>query len=70
MSLLCAIFGHKPHEMTYTGAEYMEVRLGENDGIGRSHATVFARCARCETKYRAGQIQLPPRLLQPTEPRS
>lgn len=70
MSVLCAIFGHKPHEKTYSGAEYMEVQLGEKDGSGRSHATVFARCARCKRKYRAGQIHLPPRFSQPTEPRS
>jgi hypothetical protein len=70
MSFLCALFGHKPHEKTYTGAEYMEVQLGENDGIGRSHATVFARCARCKKKYRAGQIHLPPKRVTPTEARS
>jgi hypothetical protein len=61
LGIPCRLFGHKPQEETYSGAEYMEVSPGAIDGIGREHATLHAKCARCNKKYRAGQIHLPER---------
>ncbi|WP_289241666.1 hypothetical protein [Delftia sp.] len=58
MSILCRLFGHKPRERDYSGGEYMRVARGPVDGIGREHATLYARCLRCEQEYRAGQIHL------------
>lgn len=60
-SWTCSVFGHKPHECTYSGEEYMRVVPGAIDGIGREHATLYARCPRCSSHYRAGQIHLIPR---------
>jgi len=59
MSILCALFGHKPRQHDYSGGEYMRVNVGATDGIGRVHATLYAKCARCEEEYRAGQIHVP-----------
>jgi hypothetical protein len=59
MNLLCSLFGHKSRERDYSGGEYMRVQLGEIDGIGREHATLYARCPRCDKTYRAGRIHLP-----------
>ena len=57
--LICRWFGHKPHEKTYSGAEYMRARLGPVDGMDREHWTLYARCARCDRSYRAGQVHGP-----------
>lgn len=59
MNILCAIFGHKANEHVYSGGEYMKVRPGAIDGIGREHATLYACCPRCGAEYRAGQIHRP-----------
>lgn len=59
MSILCAIFGHKSHEHTFSGAEYMHIKVGPIDGIGRVHATLYAICPRCGQRHRAGAIHLP-----------
>lgn len=60
MSILCKLFGHKPHEHTYSGGEYFRIStFRQIDGIGRIHATLYAKCARCGAEYRAGQIHLP-----------
>lgn len=58
MSILCRLFGHKSNEHVYDGGEYMRIRTGAIDGIGREHATLFATCPRCVQEYRAGQIHL------------
>jgi len=58
MSILCTLFGHKSREHDYSGGEYMRVRRGPIDGIGREHATLIARCPRCNREYRAGQVHL------------
>ena len=58
MNILCKLFGHKSSEHDYSGGEYMRLARGAIDGIGREHATLYARCPRCEKKYRAGQIHL------------
>jgi hypothetical protein len=60
MSILCALFGHKSNEDVYDGGQY--VRIGSPqvvDGIGRHHATLYARCPRCGREYRAGSIHIP-----------
>lgn len=60
MSILCAIFGHKTNENTYSGGEYMRIGASRPvDGISRIHATLYATCPRCEKEYRAGQVHLP-----------
>lgn len=58
MNILCKLFGHKSSEHDYSGGEYMRLARGAIDGVGREHATLYARCPRCEKKYRAGQIHL------------
>lgn len=57
--LLCKAFGHKTNEKIYTGGEYAEVQPTTTDGIGREHATLYARCPRCNEKHRIGQVHRP-----------
>lgn len=59
MSIICAIFGHKPQEHIHTGAEYMQVQEMETDGISRRHARLYAECQRCKVEYVAGKCHLP-----------
>lgn len=59
MSILCILFGHKSREGDHSGGEYMRVRIGPTDGIGRIHCSLEADCPRCGVKYIAGQIHLP-----------
>jgi hypothetical protein len=60
MNLFCHLFGHKPQEGVYSGAEYMRWgSWGTVDGIGRDHRSLEAKCARCEKRYTAGKIHMP-----------
>lgn len=59
MSILCAIFGHKPQEHVHSGAEYMRVMASGIDGIGRRHAWLYAECQRCGKEYSAGKCHIP-----------
>lgn len=60
MSLFCRLFGHKPQEGVWSGAEYMRWgNWGAIDGIGRDHRSLEAKCARCEKRYTAGKVHMP-----------
>lgn len=60
MSLFCKLFGHKPQQDVWSGAEYMRWgNWGTIDGIGREHRSLTARCARCNQHYNAGKVHLP-----------
>src|ERR1700751_5760424 len=57
--LICKMFGHKSTENIYSGAEYMDIRPGAIDSIGREHATLWGRCPRCGVRHRVGQVHRP-----------
>lgn len=64
MSILCAVFGHKPPVYAAKGwwspgEEYGRVKVGAVDGIGRVHAKVVADCARCGTEFCVARIHVP-----------
>lgn len=61
MSIICTLFGHKPHPNGYSMGAYMRVVPGGIDGIGTEHARVMTECHRCATVYQAGMIHLPAR---------
>lgn len=64
MNLLCLLFGHQPP--TYAkkgwyspGEEYSKLLIGPTDGIGRTHASVFGKCARCKKEFKICRVHLP-----------
>lgn len=57
--LICWLFFHRTKGDKWTGAEYMDCKVGVRDGIGRVHATIYADCARCGERFRVGQIHVP-----------
>lgn len=62
MSILCAIFGHRPFSTVKSkpvGSEYGKLVLGPVDGIDRMHCEIIAECARCEKKFAIVKIHLP-----------
>lgn len=60
MSIICRLFGHKPQEGVYNGAEYFRWNgWGTVDGIGRVHRGLDAQCARCNQWYTAGRVHMP-----------
>jgi hypothetical protein len=62
MSILCALFGHKPRVNDYRGSGYMKVDPHVVDGLDVEHAWLYASCPRCGEEYMAGSIHLPARL--------
>jgi hypothetical protein len=64
MSLLCVLVGHKPPVYAKKGwyspgEEYADVHVGAVDGIGRVHAEVTAKCARCGAEFIVCRIHVP-----------
>lgn len=59
MSIICWLFGHKPQEGVWSGAEYMKAEIFTTDGVGREHYNLWADCARCDAKYHAGRVHGP-----------
>ncbi|GAA5785673.1 hypothetical protein [Chitiniphilus shinanonensis] len=64
MKLLCRLFGHQPPIYSpkgwwSPGEQYGRIVVGRTDGIGRIHAEVQCRCARCGEKFIAARVHLP-----------
>jgi hypothetical protein len=60
MSLLCALFGHKPGTGYYhrDGDGYLVVEQGPVDGLNTEHARVFSKCDRCGAWFKVGNEKL------------
>jgi hypothetical protein len=58
MNLRCFLFGHRP-AFGYGGREgdgYFTQRVGQTDGMGRTHVYLDTTCERCGDKYQVGII--------------
>lgn len=65
-NILCKLFGHQPPVYAQTGwyspgQEYMKIRKGAIDAIGREHADIVSECPRCKEIFKIGRIHLPER---------
>lgn len=63
MSILCAIFGHKPpkdrsEHARLGGGDYLSLEHPYRDNIGRVHLYVFGSCPRCGERYQVGMVHL------------
>ena len=62
MSIICALFGHKPVEnysefSAMGGGEYAtDVSRPYTDGIGRQHIKLTVKCPRCGERYLGAMI--------------
>jgi len=67
VNLLCAIFGHKSlpekwvNSFPYPGGDtYLEIgKERYEDGVGRIHTGLYARCPRCDMRRRYYMTHLP-----------
>lgn len=63
MNLLCRLFGHKApsygSHKGWGGYEYGDVMTIGEDGIDKTHALVYGRCARCGEKFNVVSIHVP-----------
>lgn len=65
MSIICELFGHKPTSYRKgAGANYGELHEFYTDEVGRIHAKVWGKCARCgEVVHLAYvHVRIPPKL--------
>lgn len=58
-ALWCRLFGHTLPKGYGRSPPYLDITRHGVDGIGREHASLYAKCRHCDQSYHVASVHLP-----------